>query len=294
MGVPEDQDVRARNVGREPRTPVLVGGVAAAFLAGDQVAFQPGVGEQDHHVALLLAAQALDLAPRRVHRRAECQALPVRRVLHRRDRGSGQPDHPDPHAADQLDDRGAERRLAAPGDVGREPREGGGAARALERAGAEAELVVPDRHRVVAHAAHHRGHRIGAGGAVAVIDRGQRRALDRVAPVEQQHRGALGAHRAHQARDLLQAAARRAVGEVVPRGQRAVDVGGVEDGDPRALGAGGGGGQEQQNQEEACEVAHGIARRYNARRGASSLVVVTPRRIQARLRCVRVHPMRSP
>ena len=149
-------------------------------------------------------------------------------------------------------------------------------ARSLASLGAVGELVVADRHRVVAHAAHRRHHRLGARAVAALVQRLERAALDGVAVVEQQRGSTARARGVDQRRDLHQPARRRPVGEVVVGGERAVQVGGVEDGEARLLGA----GRRTARRENARASAW---RRRVGRMGIADAITAAPRPARNRL-----------
>jgi hypothetical protein len=143
----------------------------------------------------------------------------------------GQTQHPDPHPSHLENRIGLEQGLAIEQRVGRKKGEVGGFSGRRENLQAKVELVIADRHGIVAKQIHHLDRGIGLVGKPSVRHQLERRSLDAIAPVEEQRfriPGSLGAHQRGQERQPVGC---RLVAEV-PLGMHvAVQIRGVKNGD---------------------------------------------------------------
>ena len=137
-----------------------------------------------------------------------------------------QSDYADADTVHLLDDEGLKVCFSGSFLVGvcREPGESSFTARFVEHIEAEFVFVVADSHCVVTHGAHHRHHRIGQSVVYPGVMEGQRRALYRIAGIEQQQAGILLARLFHYRRNAGQSAHVRFVCVVVDRENVAVQV----------------------------------------------------------------------
>lgn len=120
--------------------------------------------------------------------------------------------------------------------VGRQPGKLRFAARLFEHFETEVVLVIADGHRIVVERVHHQHHRIDAHVVLAAVERFQRRALNRVAGIDEHDVWLVFAHAVDESRDLGEAAVVGFVGVVVDRIDVAVQVRRAEDRDLHSFG----------------------------------------------------------
>ena len=217
--------------------------LARLFVRADgpglRVAPEAAVDRDERHVRLL-GLERLERAPHALHRREPRQAADVLRLLPLRNRRGGDADDRDLDAGHGLQQVGSEGRQRGAGlGVGRQPREAGFVAGRSQALRAEVEVVVADDHGVVADAVHRQHHRLrrarSARWPLGLVNTRERRALDRVAAVEEQHVRRLAPDLGDQGRSRRQAARGGLLREVVVGVDEAVGVGRGEHGDGRSL-----------------------------------------------------------